>query len=123
MVTTLKPKSGIRMVGIPVTLLVAANAGALVVYQMSTAAAMRGVKSFKVKRITILDVTAGGTLVHFGVGAAGAVVEGIVPIRTVANMNVVEEWEDDKGPEFTADLMAYADAIQVQIQVEVDEIG
>ena len=123
MVVAVKSKAGIRMVGTPVTLLVAANAGALVVYQLSTAAAMRGNKSFKLKRITILDVTAGGTLVHFGTGAAGAVVEAIVPIRTVANMNVVEQWEGDSGPEFAADLMAYADAIQVQIQVEVDEIG
>jgi len=123
MVVALKAKAGIRMVGTLVTLLVAANAGALVVYQMSNAAAMRGNKSFKVKRITILDTTAGGTLVHFGTGAAGAVVEALVAIRTVANMNVVEEWEDGAGPEFAADLMAFADAIQVQIQVEVDEIG
>jgi len=123
MVVAVKSKAGIRMVGTPVTLLVAANAGALAVYQLSNVAAMRGNKSFKLKRITILDVTAGGTLVHFGTGAAGAVVEAIVPIRTVANMNVVEQWEGDSGPEFAADLMAYADAIQVQIQVEVDEIG
>jgi len=123
MVSAVKSKAGIPIVGTPVTLLVAANAGALVVYQMSAAPAMRGNKSFKLKRITILDVTAGGTLVHFGTGAAGAVAEAIVPIRTVANMNVVEQWEDGAGPEFAADLMAYADAIQVQIQVEVDEIG
>ena len=123
MVTLLKAKAGIPMVGNLVTLLVALNAGALPVYQISTAAAMRGNKSFKVKRISILDTTAGGTLVHFGTGAAGAVVEALPAIRTVANMNVVEEWDDELAPEFTADLMAYADAIQVQIQVTVQEIG
>ena len=123
MISLAKAKAGIPMVGNLVTLLVAANAGALAVYQISNLAAMRGTKSFKIKRISILDTTAGGTLVHFGTGAAGAVVEAVPAIRTVANMNVVEEWSDEESPEFSADLMAFADAIQVVIQVTVQEIG
>ena len=118
-----KAKDGITMVGGLVTLLVAANAGALVVYQMSTAAAMRGTKTYKLKRISIRDITAGGTVVHFGTGAAGAVVDAIPSMTTVANMNVVQEWPDDEAPEFADDLMAWAVAIQVEIQVTVQEIG
>jgi hypothetical protein len=123
MVTLLKAKAGIPMVGNLVTLTVAANAGAQAVYQVSTAAAMRGTKSFKLKRIVIRDTTAGGTNVHFGTGAAGAVVDAIPQMRTVANMEVIQEWDDELAPEFTADLMAYADAVQVEIQVSVQEIG
>ncbi len=123
MITLTKAKEGIPMVGASVTITVAANAGAQAVYQISNAAAMRGNKSFKLKRVAILDTTAGGTLVHFGTGAAGAVVEAMPAIRTVANQKVIEEWDDELAPEFTADLMAYADAVQVQVQVGVSEIG
>jgi ammonia channel protein AmtB len=123
MITLLRAKQGIPMVGGLVTLTVAANAGALAVYQISTSASMRGTKSFKLKRIVIRDTTAGGTNVHFGTGVAGAVVDAIPQMRTVANMEVIQQWDDEEAPEFTADLMAYADAIQVEIQVTVQEIG
>jgi len=116
-------KAGIRKIGNVVTLLVAANAGALVVYQISNLAAQVGTKTFKVKRITILDTTAGGTVVHFGTGAAGAVVDGMPSMVTVAGMPVVQDFGENEGPEFSADLMAWAVAVQVVIQVEVDEIG
>lgn len=116
-----KAKSGIPMAGDLVTLTVAANAGAQAVYQVSTLG--RGTKSFKLKRIEITDTTAGGTVVHFGTGAAGAVVEAIPEIPTVSGQKVIETWDDELAPEFTADLMAYADAVQVQIQVSVEEIG
>lgn len=121
MITLQRSKKGIPIVGGLVTLLVAANAGALPVWLPSVLG--RGNKSYKVKRIEILDVSAGGTLVHFGTGAPGAVVDAFIPIRTVANMNVVEEWDDEKAPELIGQLMAYADAIQVTIQVTAEEIG
>lgn len=116
-------KHGIRKVGNLVPILVIANAGALAVYQISNLAAGVGVKTFKIKRITILDTTAGGTVVHFGTGVAGAVVDVMPPMVTVAGMPVIQDFDDEDGPEVGADLMAWAVAVQVEIQVEVDEIG
>jgi len=111
------------MIGNWVNMALAGIGNAVPVYQISNLAAMVGVKSYKIKRITILDVGAGGTLVHFGTGAAGAVVDAIPSIRTVNNQNVVMEYDDDNGPELAVDLMSYPDAATVTVQVEVDEIG
>lgn len=118
-----KAKDGLLMTGDLVTITVAANAGAQTVWQESNAAAMRGTKTFRIRRISIYDVSAGGTLVHFGTGAAGAVTEAIPPIATVANQNVILDFDREESPEFIDDLMAYADAVDVDVQVTVEEVG
>ena len=131
MIGVKEAKHGIRKVG-PVVVLVGAGIGnPLPVYQISNVAATVGVKTCKLKKVTITDTTAGGTVVHFGTGVAGAIVDIIPPMVTVAGLPVVQDWDDTDGPEFGAgvpvpavgDLMAWAVAVQVEVQVEVDEIG
>lgn len=124
MITTTKPnKGGTRRAGARVALAVAAAANALPLFQVSNLAAQVGVKMFKLKRLFLEDVGAGGTLVHIGAGVGPAFVEAMPAIRTVNNMNGGWSEYDVPEVEFAADMTAYPDAATVNAQVEVEESG
>lgn len=121
MVGLREAKHGIRMTG-PLTTLTALAATAATIYPVSNAAAGRGNKSFKIKRIKLRDVASGGTVVHFGVGQGGLFVEAFALV-TVNNFNADFAEGDLPEVEFTADMTAYSDVVTVIAQVEVEEIG
>jgi len=118
-------KTGIRITGNLVNLNVALNAGALAVFQLSNDPLQRGNKTFRLIRVKMLDqgTGGGGTLVHFGIGAAGAVVDSMPPLRTVNLQNADFGEGDLPRVEFSQDLMAYPDVASVFVQVECEELG
>jgi len=68
-------RRGIRLVGTPIPIVVAANAGALAVFQVSNAALNIGTKTVILKRLLAWNNGAGNTVIHIGTGVAGAVVD------------------------------------------------
>ena len=119
----LQARKGVRLQGPVVTLVGAGNAGALPVFQQSTFAGMLGVRTFRIKRVKGLNQAGVNTLVHLGVGAAGAVVDSIPALWTFNTLNFDFAEFDLPEVEFAADLMAWAVAVPVIIQVEVEELG
>lgn len=119
----LNVNQGVKRTGSLITLSTAAVAGAQAVYEISNYAGQIGTKTLKLRKISVLDTSAGGTLVHFGTGTTSAVTELIPAVRTVANQNVIVTFDEGESPVFTDDIMAYADAVDVQVQVDVEEIG
>ncbi len=116
-----KAKQGIRMPG-ALTTLTAAVATASAVYQISNNTTMRGVKTFKPKKIFLHDVASGDTIVHFGTGAGGAFVEAFA-LHTLNNTDLTFGTDAFPEVEFSADMTAYSDALTVACRVEVEEIG
>lgn len=117
---------GYRLVGAVVNFAAAGNANAAAVFQVSNFAQQIGTKSFIVKKIFIRDNGTGGVNVHFGVGAAGAVVDTLPTFQTVTLMD--NHWQDHDIPayQFFADMMCYPDAVggsTLDVMVEVEEIG
>ena len=116
-------RKGIRLVGNPVPIIVAANAGALVVFQVSNWAQQIGAKTVILKRLKAWNNGAGNTVIHIGTGAAGAVVDAMPPLYTITNPNLDFAEYDFPEVEFSTDIMAWCVAVPVTIQVEVEELS
>ena len=133
MLDVLQARKGVRVQGPLVTLIANGNGGALPIFQVSNAGVLLGqigVRSFRIKRIKGLNAVAppANTLVHIGVGAAGAVVDIMPAIATIAGQNFDFEEADMPEVEISVDLMAWAVATaaapnSVFIIVEVEELG
>lgn len=116
-------RRGVRLVGNPIPIIVAANAGALAVFQVSNAALNIGTKTVVLKRLKAWNNVAGNTVIHIGIGAAGAVVDVMPPLYTVNNLNLDFGEGDFPEVEFSVDIMAWCVAVPVTIQVEVEELS
>ena len=116
-------RKGTRRTGAVVIITVAANVGGVVIYQQSNFAAQVGTKTLRIKRIKGINNAGVDTLLHIGTGAAAAIVDAMPPLLTFDGLNFdFPEWD---LPEFevNADLMAWAVAVPVTLQVEVEELG
>ena len=124
---SLQARKGVRLQGPVVTIIVAANAGALVIFQQSTFAAQVGTRTFRLKRIKGFNNVGANTDIHIGTGAAGAVVDAIPTLHTFNGLNFDFGEADLPEEEFSADMMCWAVAAAVgagvEIQVEVEELG
>lgn len=119
----LQARKGVRLQGPVVTLNVPGNGGALPIFQQSTFAAQVGTRTFRIKRIKGLNQAGVATLLNIGTGAAGAVVNVIPGLWTFAGLNFDFVEADLPEVEVNADLMAWAVAVNVILQVEVEELG
>ena len=116
-------RKGIRLTGTPIPIVVAANAGALAVFQVSNWAQQIGVKTVKLIRLKAWNNVAGNTVIHIGTGAAGAVVDALPPLYIINNLNLDMVEADLPEVEFSTDIMAWCVAVPVTIQVEVEELS
>jgi len=116
-------RQGIRLQGTPVPIVVAANAGALAVFQVSNVALNIGVKTVILKRLKAWNNGAGNTVIHIGTGAAGAIVDAILPLYIVNNLNLSADEGELPEIEFSTDIMVWCVAVPVTIQVEVEEVS
>lgn len=117
-------RRGVRLTGNPIPIVVAANAGALPVFQVSNVAAANiGTKTVILKRLKAWNNGAGNTVIHIGIGAAGAVVDALPPLYIVTNLNLDATEGDLPEVEFATDIMAWCVAVPVTIQVEVEELS
>lgn len=116
-------RRGARLVGNPIPIIVAANAGALAVFQVSNAALNIGTKTVVLKRLKAWNNGAGNTVIHIGTGVAGAVVDALPPLFIVNLMNLDMVEADLPEMEFSTDIMAWCVAVPVTIQVEVEELS
>lgn len=123
MLGVMQARKGVRLQG-PRTLMAAAgNANAVAIFQQSTFAGQVGTRTFRLKRIKGLNAAGANTDIHIGTGAAGAVVDAIVPLHTFNGLNFDFVENDLPEVEFSADMMCYPDAASVHVQVEVEELG
>ncbi len=116
-------RRGVRLVGNPIPIIVAANAGALAVFQLSLAGNNIGTKTVVLKRLKAWNNGAGNTVIHIGTGAAGAIVDALPPLFIVNNLNLDFGESDLPEVEFSTDIMAWCVAVPVTIQVEVEELS
>jgi hypothetical protein len=117
---------GRRRVGVVVNLAAAGNGNAAAILTLSTFASMVGNKTFVLKRLKIRNNNAGNTWLHIGTGVAGAVVDMIPALYSVANTTDDYDEYDLPEREVLANIMAYPDAVGVgsfDVQVEVEERG
>ena len=119
----LRLMDGPRLAGPRVPLVLAGVGGALAVWQISTAPTQIGVKTAKLRRVSGRNNAAGTTWLHIGTGVGAGFVDVIPPLRVVNNMDFVYGEEELPPTEFSADMTAYAEAVPVDVQVEVEEIG
>jgi hypothetical protein len=117
---------GYRVVGALVNMAAAGNANAVAAYRVSNWANQIGTKSFKIRKIRIRDNGTGGTHIHIGTGAAGAVVDVMPAIDSLSGLEGA--WAEVELPEveFFTDMMVYPVAVgasTIDIQVEGEEIG
>ncbi len=119
----LQARKGVRLPGPLVDIIVAANAGALPVFQLSQFAAQVGTRTFRIKRIKGINQAGVNTLLHIGTGAAGAVVDVMPELWTFAGLNFDFPEADLPEVEFSADMMVWAVAVPVSLIVEVEELG
>jgi len=110
-------------VGTPIPIVVAANAGALAVFQVSNAVLNIGTKTVILKRLFAWNDGAGNTVIHIGMGAAGAVVDAFAPLYTITNLNAGFVELEVPEVEFSTDIMCWCVAVPVTIQVEVEELS
>jgi len=119
----LQARKGVRLQGLVVNIIVAANAGALPIFQQSTFAAQVGTRTFRIKRIKGINLSGFNTILNIGIGAAGAVVNVIPSLWVFNNLNFDFVEADLPEVEVNADLMAWAVAVPIQVQIEVEELG
>ena len=119
----LDTRGGVRLVGNPIPIVVAANAGALPIFQVSNWGQQIGAKTVIIKRLKAWNNAAGNTVIHIGTGAAGAVVDALPPLYTITNLNLDFSEFDLPEVEFSTDIMAWCVAVPVTIQIEVVEIS
>jgi len=122
----LQARKGVRLQGDLVTIDVANDVagGTQILFAQSTYAAQIGTRTFRIKRIKGLNDAGANTLVHIGVGAVGAVGVGIIPpLYTFNGLNFDFVEGDLPEVEVNGDLMVWAEAVDIYIQVEVEEIG
>lgn len=118
-----RARTGPRLVGNPIPIIVAANAGALPVFQVSNWGQQIGTKTVILKRLKAWNNGAGNTQIHIGTGVAGAVVDVMPPFYSVTNLNLDFAELDLPEVEFSTDIMAWCVAVPITIQVEVEEIS
>lgn len=120
----LQARKGVRLQGPVVTLVNPNNAGGLAIFQQSTVyAAQIGTRTFRIKRIKGINRSGFDTTLHIGTGAAGAIVDRIPALWIFDDLNFDFVEADLPEVEFNADMMAWAVAVQVILQVEVEELG
>jgi len=119
----LEARKGVRLIGDVTDITVAANAGGQAIFQLSQAAALVGTKTFRIKRIKRINQAGVNTLIHIGTGAALAIVDIMPELWTFAGLNFDFPEADLPEVEFSVDMMAWAVAVPVTIQVEVEELG
>ena len=115
---------GKRRQGAVVNIAAAGNANAAALLTLSTFASMVGNKTFILKRLKIRNNGAGTTYVHIGTGIAGAVVDIIPPLYSIANFTDDYAEFDLPQVEVLATVMAYVDAVgggSFDIQLEAEE--
>lgn len=118
---------GYTVVGPAVNLAAAGAANATAIFQRSNFAQQIGTKSFKLRKVTILNNAGGNTTISIGTGVAGLFVAMIPALQTINNM--ADSWGPDQLPEveFFADMTAFPLALagggSIDIVVEVEEIG
>ncbi len=123
MVMNFTRSRGVRLQGGVIPIIVAANAGALAVFQVSNSANNIGTKTVILKRLKAWNNAAGNTVIHIGMGAAGAVVDALPPLFIVNGLNLDFSELDLPEVEFSTDIMAWCVAVPVTIQVEVEEVS
>ncbi len=116
-------RRGVRLVGAPIPIVVAANAGALAVFQVSNAVLNIGTKTVILKRLKAWNNVAGNTVIHVGTGAAGAIVDVMPPLYSVNNLNLDFGEGDFPEVEFSTDIMCWCVAVPITILVEVEELS
>lgn len=123
----LQARKGVRLQGPVVTVTVAGNGGAQILFAQSTFAAQIGARTFRLKRIKGFNNVGANTDIHIGIGAAGFVVDAIPTLHTFNGLNFDFGEADLPEEEFSADMMVWAVAAAVgagvEIQVEVEELG
>ena len=120
---------GYRLTSALVNLPLAAAANAVNVLVLTTIALapnMVGVKTFKIKRIKLRNNNAGNTFVHVGTGVAGAFVDALPPLYSIAN--TTDDYGENDLPELElgATITAYPDAVgagSFDIMVEAELLG
>jgi len=119
----LQARKGVRLQGPVVPLIVAANIGGLPIFQQSTFAQQIGTRTFRIKRIKGINIAGANTTLHIGIGAAGVIVDVIPPLWIFNTLNFDFVEFDLPEVEVNADLMAWAVAVPVTLQVEIEELG
>lgn len=118
---------GVILQGAVTNFAAAGNANAAAIFQLSNWANQMGNKSFRLKRLLVVNNAAGNTYIHIGTGAAGAVVDAIPALLSLNGLNTVFGEDDLPDVEFFADMMAYISAVAaagtVDIMAEVEELG
>lgn len=119
---------GYRVVGNIVRLALASIANPPPIFQVSNFAQQIGTKSFKPRKIRIMNNAAGATTINLGTGiTAGTFVPRFPAVNTLNGLE--EEWVEVELPEveFFADMTAFPTAVAlggtIDIQVEVEECG
>lgn len=120
MVTATATK-GMRLTGLLVDLVGAGAANALALWRLSNWATMVGVKTARIKRLKVHNRSGVDTNLYIGTGIPG--VAAMPRLRLVNNFNADFAEGDLPEVEFTADITAYVDNANVEVQVEVEETG
>ena len=123
-------KEGIIVTGPIVQIVVAAVAGALVVFTIPVLAnQLLGVKSVKIRKIMLRNNAAGNTAVSLGIGGAGVGIPAILPAFDSMN-NLTDTYvADDDFPEVEvfADISVWAAALvaagTIDVQLELAVMG
>lgn len=115
-----RKSGGLIDTGARVNFAAAGNANAAAVYTLPSSTNLLGTKSVIIKKIRYTDNGVGGTFLHIGTGAPGAVVDLIPPIKTVNGF----DGELDVDIESALTVMAFVDAVgassvDVQLTVEI----
>jgi hypothetical protein len=119
----MKARNGIRRAGAVVAITVAANAGAVPLYQVSNWAHRIGVSTVVLKRLKIYNYAGAGGYLHIGTGAAGAFVDALPALYHVNALNTDFVEFDLPEVEFSTDIMGWSSAVSIDVQVEVEEIS
>jgi len=122
MITQLVNK-GVRRAGPLATITVALVAGVTTLYQISNYASQIGTKTYLIKRIHGCNYSGAATWLYIGTGTAITWVQAMPRIRL---QNMLDfDFSEEELPEgkFVADIVAFADAVVVEVQIEVEEIG
>jgi hypothetical protein len=118
---------GYRVTGPVYNLTASLVANATMIYRVSNFAQQIGTKSFKPRKIKVMNNAGGNLVLMLGTGAAGTWVTKLPGIYVLNNMDGVWQEFDLPTVEFFVDMTAYPATLvaagTVDVQVEVEEIG
>ena len=116
---------GIRRMGAVVPIVAALTPAAI--YQVSNDPNQLGTKSFRLKKLMVQNLAGGACWLSLGTGLGGLFVANMPAFRVLNQID--NEWQEIEIPnlEYFVDLTASVDALvaagQLNIQVEIEEIG